>query len=1630
MRNLLKARPPLLYNNFADFDGAKVRDRMGNGFDVTLTAGSASVVDETLAGSAFSTKVLQGGAATKFLWPPNSLPAHFTICASWYNTNGVGLSTRKDSEYSSILLGGLPTGNGIFRLSDWVDEFVYLSSRDNAALPPNSWMVFCMNTVADSSANLFMDHQRPPLHETDANHALFTNPLQSSQLMINYHPTSADFKMHSVLVWDSELSAAQMRVATAALRAQLGGVPFGAAQAVPAVPDGVTSGFFLPKCVVKTPPARRPKIAKVKVRAKIPMSKAAFEAVQDKYIAGVARAAGVEPEDVTIVSIKEVSLAGRRLLQETGVEVETSVQYDDPAQLETASTDLSSENLSTELAADGITVDETTTPEVTSTQTVGICIPCDPGSYKSNDFNTPCSPCEVGAYTSEPAATTCTNCGVGTSTAVIGSVECDCDAGYEGESTLESNTCAQCPTGQFKAIVDDATCGPCANGTFANQTGFEECLACPVNTFANLVGTVTCTRCGNNSFSAGGSDQCTCIDGWVSSDSHLDHPPHTEAEHDRQFYSLGEDCIPCPEFYCVAGQYQDGVLACSDCPPFSNSSDFTRFRRGCDCWPGYGDPGDQSCAECEIGYYKNWYGMVACNVCPHNQTTNQTKSTACVCEAGYGRDLTNASVLDPYAMESCLACQPGYFKGALGDALCDACPTNTFSRLPGAQSCDTCPGEELTSHPGSPECSCAPGYELLDNADVCTTCPQGYFKTAIANETCIACPLNTYLPTRRGTECVACPANSLTEDVGAASCTCVAGYEKNIEGICVQCAPGTARLDTGNTSCTACGIGFIAPDAGSLTCTSCGTGRTTLEEGATECVCAAGWGFNNETQGCSKCPINTFKAAAGDDECEPCAPGEVAVPGSLACGNCPVNQSLIPGTADCGCAPGYGLQEDGSCQMCAPGTNKSFAGSVACGLCPANQFQSHGGSLECLPCEANAESEPGAVQCVCSVGHFRGADEQCSACLEGSAKNTVGDESCTLCEANTFAASAGTVDCLACPVHTSSEPGAVDCLCVPGHGYDTETEACSACAANTFKDTTADVACTACHAGSQSEEGSTACTCSAGHFLVEEGECAPCAAGEFKAAVADTACTPCAVDTFAASTGSIACDFCPDNEQAPIGSAACLCNPGFERDAPSGTCTACPPGTSKSVFGDEQCEPCAAGSFATGGAQQCTPCGADETSDAGASVCVCDPGYTREGGVCGPCAAGQFKEVGGDGACSPCAVGFISSAGALVCTACPVGATTEAPGSTVCECAAGFTLENDVCEPCDAGFFKAARGTEGCAACAAGTVSREAGASECAVCPLPAYTTRGDARSACECAPGYGLHSSGNDTADAACVPCIAGEFQALTANETCSACPANSTSSPASVFCVCEAGYGFANASGEEACVQCAADEIKVLVGNTVCTQAVDKLDKGVLITVIVREVAPDELDAVAVEVLVRVIASAADVDPSRVALVAVNGTAYIAVNDSSATPAPPARRLLQVLSDTELTAYITTGSQAESNTVQAAVTEESLATAVTEEEAPFAVVLSAVKVVYAGGAAETQRSMAWVVGIAAGGIVLIVACCMMYVYTKKAHKAADDVSSSLIPDSFDTDLAPPSGVRFNTSTMQARIKEMRWQV
>lgn len=232
-----------------------------------------------------------------------------------------------------------------------------------------------------------------------------------------------------------------------------------------------------------------------------------------------------------------------------------------------------------------------------------------------NDVLLSCTACDVGSFKSTGGNEVCVSCGNGSTTPSTASTVCECDVGFEGNASL--GTCTFCPAGTSKGAIADGQCVPCEPGTFAELAGQPDCAICPRDKFSNASAT-ECSPCGNFSNASEGSSRCLCKDGWVSEFTYLDHEPHTEEEHDRQFFAYGESCVPCPEFFCPAGQYQDGVLACADCPPFSNSSDFTLTRRGCDCWPGYGEGENQTCVACGFRLYKDWYGMEPCRTCPQN----------------------------------------------------------------------------------------------------------------------------------------------------------------------------------------------------------------------------------------------------------------------------------------------------------------------------------------------------------------------------------------------------------------------------------------------------------------------------------------------------------------------------------------------------------------------------------------------------------------------------------------------------------------------------------------------------------------------------------------------------------------------------------------------------------------------------------------------------------------------------------------------------------------------------------------------------------------------------------------------------------------------------------------------------
>lgn len=117
-------------------------------------------------------------------------------------------------------------------------------------------------------------------------------------------------------------------------------------------------------------------------------------------------------------------------------------------------------------------------------------------------------------------------------------------------------------------------------------------------------------------------------------------------------------------------------------------------------------------------------------------------------------------------------------------------------------------------------------------------------------------------------------------------------------------------------------------------------------------------------------------------------------------------------------------------------------------------------------------------------------------------------------------------------------------------------------------------------------------------------------------------------------------------------------------------CTLCPQNTFSSVAGAAQCVPCPPYSTSVSGSSRCTfdPCRGQNYS----SGCVCPVGTTGpDGGPCGPCAAGTYKNATGAARCDNCS-----------------STKTSVAGSSSCFCKANYmTTDTGDCLPCMNGMI-------------------------------------------------------------------------------------------------------------------------------------------------------------------------------------------------------------------------------------------------------------------------------------------------------------------------------------------------------
>ena len=756
-------------------------------------------------------------------------------------------------------------------------------------------------------------------------------------------------------------------------------------------------------------------------------------------------------------------------------------------------------------------------------------------------------------------------------------------------------------------------------------------------------------------------------------------------------------------------------------------------------------------------------------------------------------------------------------------SVASSCDAGSYDVL--GSGCTQCPGNSTTSGPGATsiwECLC-PEDTWLDGED-CQDCPENSTSSQgsamISNCTCDE---GLYL---EGEACVTCgdlPPSGCPAGTIGSGCHPLLGVQ------CVNCPVGLSSfpnatacvcgLGRETTNCTACPMHQYKDEIGYDSCTDCPAFSQTAGNGSTQitdCYCNAGY-YGEDGEDCAACEVGTFKMTAGDQECMECPRGmwtwgEAAL-------HCTCNKGWT--------APSSGLVvgDDESCVKCSEGKFKDVFGEGECEACPPGSTSPPGSiALEDCRCEPsvgfwlNVSGGGKCVECMPyiwlreSVRQAMTQPTTTSTPMGANASNA--SEGWQMpeypggCEAGQYWQPCETIvaaGCVNCPAKSWSLPGrngSAACKCLAGY-TGPDGGPCQRCPMGTYKSEVGSAACTACSAGATSDEGSEAieaCRCLAGRIGPNGGPCLACPAATYKGSEGSEECTACFEhsETLPGSTALSDCKCsrgyyhngtrnecirCPSNMASALGSvniSACLCGAGFFFNDTTEWCTGCPVGTFKAEEG-------------TVGPEFCLNCSNVDLLSVsltnGSAECLCRSGtFEAPNGRCALCPHGHAKATVGDEACTPCARG------------------THQPLS----------------------------GQRQCMKCPANTYNRKIAskASQCLACRRCPEHTRSpvasEFRSNCTCVPGY----TGPDGLQ--CEACAAGTYKNFNGSAACLSCTGGSDknlwSHPASVGCMCNAGYMLANEAagasvppderGGVLCQACEAGKFKSGVGDHGCLQ------------------------------------------------------------------------------------------------------------------------------------------------------------------------------------------------------------------
>ncbi|KAJ1470312.1 hypothetical protein T484DRAFT_1557126, partial [Baffinella frigidus] len=283
-------------------------------------------------------------------------------------------------------------------------------------------------------------------------------------------------------------------------------------------------------------------------------------------------------------------------------------------------------------------------------------------------------------------------------------------------------------------------------------------------------------------------------------------------------------------------------------------------------------------------------------------------------------------------------------------------------------------------------CRCSAGFEP-------------FFNASIASDTCVKCGNYSYKAENGNIKCASCPPGE-HGSIDGTTCTCPVDrvVERGIELQCVVCKPGTFESvsinGARNGTCINFPLNHVSQYASATVCTPC-TNGTFSNLDRTACQYAAI---------CELCPVDTFKAVLGDENCTQCPIGStnwpvgtrigwICQPGQFysgdTCLHCPRDSMSWPVDVrtSCVCEIGMFLSGD-ACIPCSLGTYKSEKGYQVCDECDIGKTTVSKGSTF-------------VEMCVCAAGYFINDTLDCEACpvnTHNPLNLAIGLESCRPCQ--------------------------------------------------------------------------------------------------------------------------------------------------------------------------------------------------------------------------------------------------------------------------------------------------------------------------------------------------------------------------------------------------------------------------------------------------------------------------------------------------------------------------------------------------------------------------------------------------------------------------------------------------------